>query len=54
MGGPEDFFGVMYYIGKINTGVPPGLGVPPIFFCFGWGLGGGGSINHCHWTEEDI
>ena len=20
------FFGVMYYIGKINTGVPPGLG----------------------------
>ena len=26
MGGPEDFLGDMYYIGKINTGVPPGLG----------------------------
>ena len=23
---PEDFWGVMYYIGKIYTGVPPGLG----------------------------
>ena len=39
-GGPEDFFlGVMYYTGKIKTGVPPGLGVPPIFFGGGEGVG---------------
>ena len=35
--------GVMYYIGEINTGVPPGLGGT-----FNWGGGrGGGCINHC-------
>ena len=46
-GGPEDFFGVMYNIGKINTGVPPDLGVPPIFGgWWGWGRGGAGWINH--------
>ena len=40
-GGPEDFLGVMYYIGKIKTGVPPGLGggLPPIL---GEGLRGAG------------
>ena len=38
---PEDFLGVMYYIGKINTGVPPRLrGVP--FNCLGGGGGRGG------------
>ena len=39
MEGAEDFFGVMYYIGEINRGVPPGLGgVPPILVGGGWGL----------------
>ena len=33
----ENFLGVMYYIGKINTGVPPGL-VGAFDF---WELGGG-------------
>ena len=32
--GPEDFWVVVYYIGEINTGVPPGLGVHSI-----WGVG---------------
>ena len=32
------FWGVMYYIGKINTGVPPGLGGYLQF----WGRGRGG------------
>ena len=38
MGGPEDFLGVMYYIGKINTGVRPDLGGPPIWGGLGVGL----------------
>ena len=42
-GGQEDFFGVMYYIGEINTGVPPGLGVPSI-----WGVGGLYKSLICH------
>ena len=39
-GGLEDFFGVMYYIGEINTGVPPGLGGGTFAFL-------GGCINPC-------
>ena len=31
------FWGVMYYIRKINTGVPPGFGGTFDF----WGVGGG-------------
>ena len=38
-GVPEDLRGLCYYIGEINTGVPPGLGVPSI------GGAGGGCIN---------
>ena len=40
MGAPEDFLlGGMYYIGKINTGVPPGLGGGSSDFFFGGGAG---------------
>ena len=40
----------MYYIRKINTGVPPGLGVPSIWG--GVGGGGGDCINHCKYGVE--
>ena len=42
-GGSGGFFGgVIYFIGKINTGVAPGLGVHPILGgWFGW-------INPCY------
>ena len=62
-GGPEDFFwgrgGVMYYIGKINTGVQPGLGGPPILGGgrgMERGLGGGlnNSLIFILWFRESI
>ena len=41
-GGSGGFFGVMYYIGKINTGVPPGLGGTADLGGWGWGVSGAG------------